>query len=269
MKTTTLLLFTIILNACGSSKASTDIKNNSMTQQTNPNGEYTISTLYSNKTNIENLTLNFDNKTKRVSGFSGCNTFFGNYTLEGSTITFKSMASTKKYCMEDENKAERAIMKALNETNGFKISGNNITLLNNKTELLSANKTTNAKRAQENIKIEYRAHTRGYLNKIVLENKTVSVQESHSVEPVAKPCSEEDWDALMQLVSAIDLKGLNTLEAPSKAFQYDGAAITNLTVYKDSNTYETPPFDSGKPNKEIETIVEMVLKIANSSKEKK
>jgi len=267
MKTITILFFTVILNACGVAKSTTELKNNNMNQNS-LDGKYIVNTIDSNSKIPQILTLSFDSKTNKVSGFAGCNTFFGNYTIEGNTINFKGLASTKKYCSKVENDIESKMLKAINQTNNFKIKNNTITLLNNKTTLLNANKATDAKIAQETIKIEYRAHTRGYLNKIVLENKTVSVQESFNVEPTVKPCSDEEWNAIMKLVSEYNLKNLNTLEAPSKAFQYDGAAITNLTVYKNGETYQTPPFDNGKPNQEIASIVEMILKIAKSSKEK-
>ena len=269
MKIITILLTVFALNSCGSTKSKTNMKEVSDENKTEKlSGKYVITSFNSTEDLPENMHLDFDNENNKVSGFSGCNTFFGNYTIEGNTINFKGLASTKKYCSKVENDIESKMLKAINQTNNFKIKNNSITLLNNKTTLLNAIKARDAKIAQETIKIEYRAHTRGYLNKIVLENKTVSVQESFNVEPTVKPCSDEEWNAIMKLVSEYNLKNLNTLEAPSKAFQYDGAAITNLTVYKNGETYQTPPFDNGKPNQEIASIVEMILKIAKSSKEK-
>ena len=61
---------------------------------------------------------------------------------------------------------------------------------------------------------------------------------------------------------------MSTIEAPSKAFQYDGAMITNFIIVKDGETYEVPPFDAGNPNEKIAPLVEMVLNIAKKSKEK-
>ncbi|MFO8001468.1 MAG: copper resistance protein NlpE N-terminal domain-containing protein [Marinilabilia sp.] len=45
--------------------------------------------------------IEFDTQEKRISGFAGCNRFFGQYSVQNdSTIQFSEMGATKKYCME-------------------------------------------------------------------------------------------------------------------------------------------------------------------------
>ncbi|MGM0376186.1 MAG: META domain-containing protein, partial [Bacteroidota bacterium] len=45
--------------------------------------------------------LEFDTQKKRISGFAGCNRFFGQYSVEkDSTTQFSEMGATKKYCMD-------------------------------------------------------------------------------------------------------------------------------------------------------------------------
>ncbi|WP_034060751.1 META domain-containing protein [Lacinutrix jangbogonensis] len=267
MKTTTILLFAIILNACGASnKASNSSVDNKNSVQNTLNGTFIVSAMET-ENQSKNLTLNFDNKTNKVSGFSGCNRFFGTYTVKRNTIDFKALASTRKMCEENSNVVETQMLAALEKTTHFEIKDNTLTLLNAKKELLSATKTTEAKTAQNNLKIEYRAHTRGSYKNIILENNTVSVQESFDVKPVAKACASEDWSTLMEMVSELNLKSMSALEAPSKAHQYDGAAIANFTVIKDGETYTVPSYDAGNPNTEIKALVEMVLKIGEKSKE--
>lgn len=139
------------------------------------------------------------------------------------------------------------------------------------TSLADANSTTtleNSKITQENVKIEYSSQSRGFFNKIISENKTVSLQNRHDSKPLVSSCSDKDWDKLMAMASELNLKDLSTLEAPSKAHQYDGAPIANFSITKDGNTYEVPTFDAGNPHKDIATLVEMVINIANKSKEK-
>lgn len=45
--------------------------------------------------------LEFDTQKKRISGFAGCNRFFGQYSVEkDSTTQFSEIGATKKYCMD-------------------------------------------------------------------------------------------------------------------------------------------------------------------------
>lgn len=267
MKTTFILFFAVILNACS---ASNQMSNTTMETKENVqetlNGTFNVSKI-GNKIITNKLTISFDSKTNTLSGFSGCNRFFGSYTVNKNTIVFNGIGSTKKMCENDKNKVESHMMSALEKTTHFKIKDNQLMLLSDKIELLTAAKTSEMEKEQSNVTIRYRAHTRGSLTIIVLDNKTVSVQKSFDVEPEAKSCSDEDWNKLMDLVSAFNLKSMSTLEAPSKAFQYDGAAIANFKITKDEETYSVPSFDAGNPNKEIAELIEMVLKIAEKSKE--
>jgi len=268
MKTVTILVFTILFNACGSSKASTNLTeaNKSDSQET-LNGTFSVSEMSVNKL-PKNLTLTFDASTNKVNGFSGCNTFFGNYTIKGSSISFKDIVATEKMCLEDVNQAERQMMKVLKKTKNFKIKDNNIVLLNVDKVLLTANKNTTSKMAQDNVKIEYRSHARGNFQNIIIENKTVSVQKGYDAKPVVTTCSDKDWNATMKMITETNLKSFETLEAPSKAHRHDGAPMANFTVTKDGNVFNVPPFDGGNPNKDIESLVNLVLNIAKASKEK-
>jgi heat shock protein HslJ len=266
MKTITILLFAIILNACGASnKAVSKLSDDNM-----KNAQETLSGTFNlSKMNMENLTISFDEANSKVSGFSGCNNFFGSYAVNGNTISFKGIASTKKMCADkNSNLVESKILSALNTTTNFQIKDNKLALLNAKEELLTATKQTEAKSTQDAIKIEYRAHTRGSFKNVVLENKTVSVKNKYDGKPIVATCNDKDWDMLLKMVSDTNLETLATLEAPSKAHQYDGAAIANFTIIKDGDTYQTPPFDAGTPNKDIEPLVNLVIKIAEVTKEK-
>ncbi|WAC01224.1 META domain-containing protein [Lacinutrix neustonica] len=267
MKTITILLFTVILNACGASesKTSDSVDQNNNSSQETLNGSFMVSDM-NNTSSLENLTLNFEETSNKVSGFSGCNRFFGDYTLENNTISFKDLASTKKMCLENENTLELKMMKALTETTNFRIKDNKIVLYNGEKELLTATKTSAAEMMQNDIKIEYKAHTRGSFKKIIIDNKKVTVQNVIDGKAEVKTCSDEDWKALMTLIEKTDLKAMTTLEAPSKAFQYDGAAMVNFSILIDGDTYNAPGFDAGNPNKAIEPLVTMVLNIAAETK---
>lgn len=123
-----------------------------------------------------------------------------------------------------------------------------------------------SKTVQDNITIEYRAHTRGSFKKIVINNKKITVQNVIDGKEEVKTCSDEDWNALMALIQDTDLKAMTTLEAPTKAHQYDGAPMVNFSITIDGDAYDAPVFDGGNPNKAIEPLVTMVLNIASETK---
>lgn len=268
MKILTILIFSVILNACGASQTATSLNEAPAMKATDLDGRFVVSTI-NTMSLAENLTLTFDSKTNKVIGFSGCNSFFGSYSTDGNALTFKNLASTEKYCIETLNLVESKMIAALNATTNFKTDASNITLLNNTDPLLTATKITdNNKMAQDSFSIEYTAITRGVYKKIILENKTISVQNSHSGDPLVKPCKDEDWKTLLQAISELNLKNMSALEAPSKAHQYDGAQAVTFSITKEGNTYQVPTFDAGNPNKEIAPLIELVLNIAETTKEK-
>lgn len=79
----------------------------------------------------------------RVSGFSGCNTFMGSYSLDGGNrITFSNLASTKKACPVaaiDESE----LLNILEMTENFTISDGNLVLNTKKIPSLAVFETGN------------------------------------------------------------------------------------------------------------------------------
>jgi heat shock protein HslJ len=63
----------------------------------------------------------FDQAQKKVSGYTGCNDFFGTYELDGASLKFGPIASTRRACPDPETAVETALLKALSETRGGKI----------------------------------------------------------------------------------------------------------------------------------------------------
>lgn len=63
--------------------------------------------------------IKFDIAEKKVSGNSGCNNFFGSYTLSGDDhIQFGGMGSTRMACLDEEaNKTEQKMLSFLNNKN--------------------------------------------------------------------------------------------------------------------------------------------------------
>lgn len=52
-------------------------------------------------------------REKDVSGFSGCNRFFGSYSFVGGALTFGPLVTTRMACPPDEMDTERKILQLL------------------------------------------------------------------------------------------------------------------------------------------------------------
>lgn len=76
----------------------------------------------------EPATLNFADSTGKVGGYSGCNGFGGNYTVDGSSLKISNILGTMKACMPGM-KTESALYNALNNVDHYKIADGKLTLL--------------------------------------------------------------------------------------------------------------------------------------------
>ena len=112
----------------------------------------------------------------------------------------------------------------------------------------------------KDIEIQYEANTRGFYNKLVLKNATISSTNDRDGKenPIVQKVSEVDLNALIQELNKVDLENLPNLKAPTEKRFYDGAAIANLKIIYKGNTYQTTDFDHGFPPMEIKRVVEIV-----------
>ena len=77
--------------------------------------------------NVPDLRLNA--AEKQAGGSTGCNRFFGPYTLSGDSLRFGNLASTMRACLEpDVGEQEGAFLKALGATRTWRISGDTLVL---------------------------------------------------------------------------------------------------------------------------------------------
>ena len=67
-------------------------------------------------------------KDGNVQGYGGCNRFFGGYQLEGESISFSPIASTRRYC-EETMAVEDALFTALGKVTRLKVSEEGFSLL--------------------------------------------------------------------------------------------------------------------------------------------
>ncbi|ULC59950.1 hypothetical protein MBM09_02960 [Flaviramulus sp. BrNp1-15] len=121
-----------------------------------------------------------------------------------------------------------------------------------------------ATQTKENYVIEYTASSRGIYNQVTLDKNNISTLQKRGGTPIIKSCTEENWNSIMKHFKSIDVQNISTLKAPSKKFQFDGAAIAHLKITKGDKTYETPPFDHGNPPEEIAELVKEILSISEN-----
>ena len=58
-----------------------------------------------------------------VAGFTGCNTFSGTYALDGATLSFGPLATTKMACADPTMFVESAFLAALGGVTGWSLDG--------------------------------------------------------------------------------------------------------------------------------------------------
>jgi hypothetical protein len=112
----------------------------------------------------------------------------------------------------------------------------------------------------KDIEIQYEANTRGFYNKLVLKNATISSTNDRDGKenPIVQNVSEVDWNALIQELNKVDLENLSNLKAPTEKRFYDGAAIANLKINYKGKIYQSSDFDHGFPPMQIKRVVEIV-----------
>lgn len=114
--------------------------------------------------------------------------------------------------------------------------------------------------------LEYTANTRGFYQKITIQNQMVSVSKDRSGNdnPVEIKISEKDWKELVGYFEAVNLDSLPTLKAPTEKRFHDGAAIADLKVTYKDKIYRTTSFDNGYPPEAIKKIVDKINSFAKN-----
>ena len=133
---------------------------------------------------------------------------------------------------------------------------------NSKSNVIASNIETIPQ--EQIISFEYVASARSSYQKILITKNKALITKKRGANFTGTSLNIEGWNALTEFLKEINLEELSVLEAPSKDFQFDGAAITRLKVISNGKTYETPPFDHGNPPKEIEALVKEILSISEN-----
>jgi heat shock protein HslJ len=128
-----LILFSLIaLKTCS------DLNETEENNQGNIEGSFLITKVLESNVTDYKLTIDFNDETKQVSGFSGCNRFFGSYALNENILTIGPLASTKMFCQGETNTIEAKLLDELSNVNSFSINGSTLILKTDNNELVTA-----------------------------------------------------------------------------------------------------------------------------------
>lgn len=115
-----------------------------------------------------------------------------------------------------------------------------------------------------NTKMVYIANSRGFYQKISIQNQQISTSNNRREEGlgITTKISDDDWKNLVTLFSKIDLEKLSTYEGPTKKRLYDGASMANITITAKEKEYQSTTFDHGTPPVEIADFINKVVSLA-------
>lgn len=115
-----------------------------------------------------------------------------------------------------------------------------------------------AKKMEEST-ITYEAVSRGYFMKAEVKGNKILVYKDRT--SAAKECvlSDLDLKELDKLYQKVNLKEIESYKAPTEKRFYDGAAIGNLTIVQNGQTYKTQAFDHGNPPVEIADFITKIV----------
>lgn len=251
MKTVTLCILILSILTC----KNTQYAMSSEKQNTESiSGNYIIDSVRGEKNSFDFLRITFDDISKSVYGYSGCNRFTGSYEITKNRIKIGPLASTRMMCEPMRNAIETKFLEVLSEVNSFHIQDGVLSLFKDNSTLLVVSKT------YSDMVVTYEASTRGYFEITQVSEDHVMTSNDRNLEAkqtVNMPL--KNWNDLQSNIERIDLNSLNTLEAPSTGHQSDRSAMATLKISTGGETYQTPVFDNGNPPKSIENIVNMVI----------
>ncbi|MCA0152501.1 META domain-containing protein [Winogradskyella vincentii] len=230
-------------------------------------GSYIIKEMGDEMIKGQTLKITFESNSDRVTGFGGCNSFFGTYTLKDNKISFSDIASSKKFCGKAIGDLERNFFSTLKSSTKIELDENHLLFHADDSIVLKAEKAVvekNMKKAIPNASsvVIYKAISRGSFDYIKISDSKISVSQDRNLKVFSDyNCTEEDKNELISILDQLNLAELENLKAPTDKRLFDGAPIATLTIIKNGIEKTTPSFDHGHPPKEIETLVNKVLSI--------
>lgn len=106
-------------------------------------GKYVIENLNGKAVNNNRLELFVNLEEQSISGYTGCNNFSANLTVNGKQIAIDRAMTTLRHC-EEEMETEKAILAGLREAKSYTLANQTLTLLDeNGKDLLKAKEMEN------------------------------------------------------------------------------------------------------------------------------
>lgn len=142
LATVSIMIIALIFTSCDETKKVIDVAGS-----VKLTGNYTVYALNGKKlVNTTNPTFTLSALDNSFRGTTGCNSVFGNFTIDLYTINFSDLAVSEKDCM-DKNlmQTERDFLDALNNTGSYSLENGILKLYSNtdRSVLLSATKAVN------------------------------------------------------------------------------------------------------------------------------
>lgn len=117
-----------------------------------------------------------------------------------------------------------------------------------------------AEHQTEYVSIKYQAFSRGFFQEILVSEKRIIFYDDREYKNAkTHKISKKEWEEFMRLLSAIELKALPKLKAPTAKRLYDGAPHASLTIEKKGETTTSSSFDHGHPPKQLKALVDYML----------
>ena len=139
LATLSVLIFTVLFTSCDETKKVIDVAGS--VQLT---GSYTVSALNGNKINSTTLpTFSLSALDNSLRGTTGCNSVFGNYSIDLYALTFGELAVSEKACTDPNlMKTEREFLDALKNTGSYGLANGVLTFYSktDRSVVLSATK---------------------------------------------------------------------------------------------------------------------------------
>jgi heat shock protein HslJ len=74
----------------------------------------------------------------RIAGSTGCNSMMGTYAVDGASLSFGPLATTKRACAAPNGEVETVLLEALASVTGWEVGGDGLLRLTGGTEVVLA-----------------------------------------------------------------------------------------------------------------------------------
>jgi hypothetical protein len=125
---------------------------------------------------------------------------------------------------------------------------------------------TKDKKQSEVPTIYYEATTRGFFMAYKVEDQMIYLTKERDFKEYSDKIaiSDADWNEISTLAKAVDLDKVKDLKWPTEKRYYDGAAHANIIFESKGVKYPANGFDHGFPPAEIEKLVNLFIKLAET-----